>query len=249
MPRSYSERAYLTDGYFKDDTVASRPVDERMAFIRRTYLTLTLAIISLIGVEALLLQSLKTEAGMQFFGQMFASPISLIVVLALFIGGGFLARYMARATMAPPVKYLGLALYVGLQAVIMLPLLYVASVRFGTSIISEAALLTFVVFAGLTLTVFLTKKDFSFLGGIISIASWSLLGILLVAILIPGSFGVGLWFSFAVVALAAAAILYSTSNVLHHYHPSEHVGAALELFADVALLFYHILRILMLTRE
>ncbi|MEZ6142686.1 MAG: Bax inhibitor-1 family protein [Zavarzinella sp.] len=249
MPRSYSERAYLTDGYFKDDTVASRPVDERLAFIRRTYLTLTMSIIALIGMEALLLTAIEKPAGKQFMLQWFASPVSILVVLALFIGGGFLARYMARAAMPPAVKYLGLALYTGIQALFLLPIIYISTMKYGLSIVNEAALLTFVVFAGLTLTVFLTKKDFSFLGGIISIASWSLLGILLVAILIPGSFGVGLWFSFAFVALAAAAILYNTSNVLHHYHPSEHVGAALELLADVVLLFYHILRILYLTRE
>jgi len=43
--------------------------------------------------------------------------------------------------------------------------------------------------------------------------------------------------------------MYDTSNILHHYRTDEHVGAALELLADVVLLFYHILRVLMLSRN
>jgi FtsH-binding integral membrane protein len=51
------------------------------------------------------------------------------------------------------------------------------------------------------------------------------------------------------VALMCGFILYNTSNVLHHYGTHQHVAAALELFASVALLFWYILRIVMLSRE
>ncbi len=47
------------------------------------------------------------------------------------------------------------------------------------------------------------------------------------------------------VALAGAAILYDTSNILRHYHEDQYVGAALELFASVAMMFWYILRLLM----
>ena len=52
-----------------------------------------------------------------------------------------------------------------------------------------------------------------------------------------------LLFCGALVILACGFILYDTSNVLHHYRTDQHVGAALELFASLALLFYYILRI------
>lgn len=58
-------------------------------------------------------------------------------------------------------------------------------------------------------------------------------------------FGLGLLFSFALVALASGYILYDTSRVMLHYRTDQHVGAALELFASVALLFYYILQIVM----
>jgi FtsH-binding integral membrane protein len=47
------------------------------------------------------------------------------------------------------------------------------------------------------------------------------------------------------VALAAGYVLYSTSNVLHHYPVGSHVAAALALFAAVALMFWYILQLLM----
>jgi hypothetical protein len=47
------------------------------------------------------------------------------------------------------------------------------------------------------------------------------------------------------VLLAAGSILYETSNIVHHYHPNQHVAAALGLFASVALMFYYILYLLM----
>ena len=53
----------------------------------------------------------------------------------------------------------------------------------------------------------------------------------------------------AMVALAGGAILYDTSNVLHHYPEDRYVGAALQLFASVALMFWYVLRLFMSSRD
>ena len=58
-------------------------------------------------------------------------------------------------------------------------------------------------------------------------------------------FELGTWFSVAMVGFAGAAILYDTSNVLHHYPEDRYVGAALQLFASVAMLFWYVLRLFM----
>ena len=50
------------------------------------------------------------------------------------------------------------------------------------------------------------------------------------------------------IALAGGAILYDTSNVLHHYPQDRYVAASLELFASVALMFWYVLRLLMSRR-
>jgi FtsH-binding integral membrane protein len=47
------------------------------------------------------------------------------------------------------------------------------------------------------------------------------------------------------VGLAGAAILYDTSNILQRYPEDRYVGAALQLFASVAMMFWYMLRIFM----
>ena len=60
---------------------------------------------------------------------------------------------------------------------------------------------------------------------------------------------IGTFFSVAMVGFAGAAILYDTSNVLHHYPEDRYVGAALQLFASVALMFFYVLRLFMAARD
>jgi uncharacterized protein len=246
---------YLTDGYHRE-AAAYAPENARVAFIRRTYLHLAGSVALLCGIVALLLQAVRTDGGRAILAQWFGNPVMLLLVLGFFIVGGYLARVLARADMPPVVKYLGLFMYICIQAVFLLPILYVATThpKYGDSnIVTQAGLLTLITFGGLSLTVFLTKKDFSFLGYGLMLASWLLLGVIVVAIVMAAMgapvISLGIGFSFLVIALAAGYILYDTSNILHHYGTNEHVAASLELLADVVLLFWHILRVLMLTRE
>jgi FtsH-binding integral membrane protein len=73
------------------------------------------------------------------------------------------------------------------------------------------------------------------------------MGVILCAMLF--GFSLGLWFSLAMIVLAAGAILYNTSNVLLHYRLDQHVAASLSLFASVALLFWYVLLALMQSRR
>ena len=71
--------------------------------------------------------------------------------------------------------------------------------------------------------------------------------VLIVASVLFG-FELGTFFSVGMIAFAGAAILYDTSNILHHHPADRHVGAALELFASVALMFWYVLQ-LFLSRD
>ena len=113
----------------------------------------------------------------------------------------------------------------------------------GTSIIESAATTTLAIFAGLTIFVFTTKKAFSFLRGILVVASLVAGGAILCSFLF--GFGLGPFFTIAMIALAAGYILYYTSNIIHHYQTHQHVAAALALFASVALLFWYVLQLFM----
>ena len=217
--------------------MARAVASERGAFIRRTYAHLAGAVGLFILLETALVKApfaaklAETLAGSWF------------IVLGVFMLAGWVADKWARSVESVGMQYLGLLLYVVAEAVIFLPLLYVATAYGGGDTIKIAGLLTLTLFAGLTGTVFITGKDFSWMRGALMIGGFIALG-LIVASLIFG-FSLGLIFSVAMVALAGGYILYYTSNVLHHYRTDQHVAAALELFAAVALMFWYILRIFM----
>jgi FtsH-binding integral membrane protein len=215
---------------------------ERAAFIRRTYTHLAGAVLVFIGLEALLVNIPGIEG---LVGIMFASPISWLVVLGLAMGAGMVARMWAASDASPGTQYLGLGLYVVVQAVVFLPLLYIAQHFCGDYTIAAAGVFTLAIFAGLTLAVFVTGTDFSYLRPILCCAGFLAIGLIVCACIFPSVFSLGIWFSFAMVGLSCAYIIYYTSNVLHHYRTDQHVGAALALFAAVALLFWYVLQIFM----
>jgi FtsH-binding integral membrane protein len=236
--------SYTVDGYITDRPVAANALPaDRVAFIRRTYAHVAVAILAFAGMEALLL---STSLGEQFIQTVFArgGNGAMLVLLLLFVGGGYLAQYWAFAATTRPMQYAGLALYVLLEVVIFLPMLYVADRYFANQhVIAKAGIMTLTIFGGLTTAVLVTRKDFSFLGPILSVLSFGVLGLIICALIF--GLNLGTWFSFGMVGLAAAFIIYDTSNVLHRFRTDQDVGAALQLFASVALLFYYILRILM----
>lgn len=221
---------------------------ERAAFIRRTYAHLAAAILAFILLELAIFKVLVPAFELDQLMQQYVGSFGLqLVVLFAFIGVGYLARYWAMNGGSVGMQYAGLGLFVAAEAVIFVPILYIASLYGGPTIFAQAGILTLSLFAGLTATVFMTRKDFSFLGPILAIASFIMLGVVLCGFFF-GGFTLGLGFSVIGVILAAGFILYDTSNVMLHFRTDQHVAAALDLFASVAYLFFHILRILLLTR-
>jgi len=213
--------------------------DERAGFITKTYLHLAGAIGAFALLEAALLATPIAEA---LVGLMFVSQWSWLVVLGLFILVSYVAETWARSAVSPTTQYLGLGLYVVAEAIIFVPMLYIAN-RFYPGVIASAAVTTLGLFGGLTAVVFITRKDFSFLRSILMFGGLAAFGLIVVSILF--SFALGPIFTYAMIALACGYILYHTSNVLHHYRIGQHVAAALALFAAVALLFWYILRLFM----
>ena len=101
--------------------------------------------------------------------------------------------------------------------------------------------MTLVGFTALSMIVFITRKDFSFLRGLLMWGTIAAFGFILIAAFT--GFSGGWIFPALMIGLAGAYILYETSNVLHHYPEDRYVGAALALFAAVALMFWYVLRI------
>ena len=113
----------------------------------------------------------------------------------------------------------------------------------GPKLLFDAVVLSAALFGGLTAVVFVTKKDFSFLGSILTVAGFVSLGLIVCSVIF--GFNLGLVFSAAMIAVAGGAILYDTSRIIHDHKPDEYVAAALELFASMALLLWYVIRILL----
>lgn len=227
----------FTTNYTAADAIPA----ERVAFIRRTYLHVAAALAVFGLMEAYLVMS---GAGAAIAKTMLSGTWSWLIVLGLFMGVSMLANWWANSQTSKGMQYLGLTLYIVAEAIIFLPLLFMASsMAGGGAMIAQAGIVTLGLFLGLTAVVLLTKKDFSFLGPILAIGGFVALGFIFSGIIF--GFGLGSIFSFIMVAFAGAAILYNTSNILHQYRTDQHVAASLTLFASVALLFWYILQIFM----
>lgn len=219
-------------------SVADATPVERAAFIRKTYAHLAGAILAFIVLETLLMNSPLAEP---LVNLMLGGRYAWLIVLGAFMGVSWLANSWANSDTSPAMQYLGLGLYIVAETIIFLPLLLIASYYAGGNVIMNAAIVTLGLFAALTAIVFFTRRDFSFLAPVLTIGGFVALGVIAAGIVF--GFTLGLLFSAIMVLFAAGAILYATSNVLHHYRPTQHVAASLSLFASVALLFWYILNI------
>jgi len=220
--------------------VADAAGDTRAAFVRRTYMHLAGAIFAFILLESALFQTAIPET---FVGLLGTSRYAWLIVMGAFMGISYLAENWANSGTSEQMQYAGLGLYVVGEALIFVPLLYLAVNVAGPDVLLTAAVMTLLLFAGLTYTAITTQKDFYFLGSVLKIGGFIALGVIVCSALF--GFTLGLIFSAVMVMFAAAAVLYNTSNILHRYNPAQHVAASLSLFASVALLFWYVLRIVM----
>jgi uncharacterized protein len=224
-----------SESYYQTSAVAGMGAQARGTFVSRTYGHLFGAVMGFILIEVFLF---KTGLALTLARAMIG--VSWLLVLGGFVVVSWLASRVAHTAVSKPAQYAALAGFVVAEAIIFVPLLFIADYR-APGTITSAATVTFLAFSALTAVVFLTGKDFSFLRGILMWAG--IVALCLIAAGVLFGFQLGTFFSVAMVALAGGAILYDTSNILHHYPEDRYVAAALELFASVALMLWYVLRL------
>ena len=227
---------------FTNQLVAMSTEEQKASFYRKTYMHVALAILAFIFVETALLMVVPAELIM--------GMVSKNYVWLMIIGGFWLASMLAEKwTMASSrsMQYAGLGFYVLLEAIIFLPLIYIAVAYTGGKVILQAGLITFMLFIGLTGVALTSKRDFSFLRSVLIIGGFISLGLIIAGWIFQ--FNLGLWFSAGMVFLAGASILYQTNQLKNVYTTEQYVGASLQLFASVMLLFWYVLRILMSRKD
>lgn len=216
--------------------VSELSVEDRSAFIWKCYAHVVGAILSFVVIEAYLL---TTGVALKLAIMMQGSPF---LVLGAFMLVSWGATHLAHKLTSKPAQYAAFGALVGIWSLLFAPMLYMAeATAHGT--IDSAAGVTLLGTIGLIATAMITRKDFSFLRGLLV---W---GFMLAIVAIIGSlifgFNLGTWFSVAMIGFAGAAVLYDTSNIMHHYPQDRYVAASMQLFASIAMMFWYILRLFM----
>jgi hypothetical protein len=219
----------------------SAQVDSRSVFIMRTYTHVVGGILGFILVELALF-----ESGLAQTIAHFMLGFSWMLILGAFMLVGWLATRTAQTSTSIGMQYFAYAAYVVAEALIFVPLLYIANLK-APGTIDSATLVTALGAGGLMIVAHQTRKDFSFLRGILM---WGgVVAIIAVVGALVFGFQLGTWFSVAMIGFAGAAVLYDTSNIIHVYPEDRYVAAAMQLFASIALMFWYVLRLLMGSRN
>lgn len=220
--------------------VSALATEDRASFIWKCYAHVVGAILALVAIETYLFSS---GAAAPIANAMMQSPmIVLIGFVALSWGAGHVAHRL-ESTMA---QYAAFGAFVVLWAVMFVPILAIAlqmDARSGGNMIESAAITTVAGCVGLIATVMITRKDFSFLRGVLVWGFFIAIG--LIAASWAFGWNLGTWFSVGMIGFAGVAVLYDTSNIMHHYPENKYVAASMALFASIAMMFFYILRLFM----
>lgn len=243
--------------------VATLGVSDRVDFLRKTYGLLGLSLIAWPILTALIF---KMMPGVGLKLLQLGGGFGWLLVIGGFMLVGHIAQRLASSETSRGLQLAGLGLEVAAWSFLLQPILWILALKFGprnmfmvdaggapvlsaaaTSVLLQAVVITLSIFVGLTLVVFLTKKDFSFMRGVLTICSFAALGVVVASILF--GFSLGALFCGFMVLLMGGYILYQTSILMSQWPPTAYVAAALMLFSTVATLFWYVIQLLMSRRD
>ncbi len=214
-----------------ENSAAAAGTDAKMRFIAKVYNILGLGILGSIVAGFLAYTFVKTPSMGMLYG--LSGAWFLIVLISGFI--------KPKSSTLAGTLFALFAVVAGTMFGIIANVL----VQVGLGMIfAQAAVMTAVVFGGLTAYVHITKKDFSYLAGFLVIFSLILFVFGIFTIFVRSSM-MSLVYSAGGVALFSFYILFDTSRIIHRAHPDEAVYGAFMLFIDIAYLFWFILSILL----
>lgn len=216
----------------------------RATFLQRTYGHLLGAIVLFTLIEVVLF---KTGVAWSLAQTMLGGHSSMWL---LWLGGfmliAFIATRFADQAESLGKQYLGLVLYIAALSIIFIPLLVIAN-TYAPGVIETSAVITLVGFSALTAIVFITRKDFSFMRTLLMWGTFAALGFIVVGAI--AGFSGGVIFPILMIALMGGWILHDTSEILLKYPEDRYVGAALTLFASIAMMFYYVVLLLLRSRD
>ncbi|HEX8475780.1 MAG TPA: Bax inhibitor-1/YccA family protein [Pyrinomonadaceae bacterium] len=217
-------------GAMQTPTAQHATVAERMSFVRKVYALFFAATLFAIGGVAI---------GMSSMELMQAIASHPWITLLLLIGGVWGAEAVRHVRGVNLVALFG---FTTLTGVIISPLMFIVSQRNPASIL-QAGVLTVGIFGALTAYVFISKRDFSFLRGMVTVG---LVVVVLAALLnmFMASSALGFGIAAASLLLFSGFVLYDTSNIIRRYPTNEYVAGALSLYLDAFNIFLALIRLL-----
>ena len=231
--------------------------EARVRYLRKVYGLLTAAAFVAIFVGFAVTALSPTEKMRDPYGHAVAVPMLVALMLrapalqyAMF-GALFVATIVA--SWISKVRYLNVAALLGVSALMGLqaaPMIFIAQWKaaMGTTISSTPVTSTFLmvglVFVSITAYIFVTRKDFSFLGAALTMGFFVIFGAGILAIFLKSDV-----FSLAVASAGAifsgVFLLYVTSYIFRNSEMDDPVGDALALLVQLRNLFVFLLRIFM----
>jgi len=218
--------------------VAALPTEGRSALIWQCYAHVVGALLAVLAIETYLFSS---GVAWQIAEPMLNSPM---LVLAAFIGLSWGASHFAHTLKSTTSQYVAFAVLVVAWSLMFVPMLAMALIMDQSgSMIESAAVVTLFGCAALVATVMITRKDFSFLRSVLVWGFFIAMGLIATSLIF--GWNLGTWFSVGMIGFAGVAVLYDTSNIMHHYPQDKYVAASMALFSSIAMMFWYILRLFM----
>jgi modulator of FtsH protease len=230
--------------------VSEGTVSERLDFLKRVYFWVLAALVVCALSAAISIKSGVTE-------DMLTSSMNNFVFWILMMAGLGVATAIAHRGRHKPglnvVLFAGFAAVFGFILSILILLAMVitaanpdyalANHDYDLTLVYQALGATVSVFVGLTYVAFTTKKDLSFMRGMLTAALIGFLVLILMGFIFESN-----WFHLIIsgfgILLFSGYILYDTQNVMKKYPANEHVAGAITLFTDFFFLFWNILSFL-----
>ena len=228
----------MQDNFGQMTVAAADSVEARSQFIWKCYAHVVGAILAFAAIEVYLFSSGIAQAIAP------AMMNSWLLVLGAFILVSWGATHVAHRLESKVTQYAAFAVFVFAEALIFAPMLLMAMLMDPSgTMVESAATVTVVGCVGLIATAMITRKDFSFMRGLLVWGGMLALGAIAGSLIFGANLGT--WFSVAMIGFAGIAVLYDTSNIMHHYPSDKYVAASMALFASIAMMFWYILRLFM----
>ena len=212
------------------DQVVSRSEESILAtnkVLRNTYALLSMTLLFSAGTAALAMTMGLPHPG-------------LIVSLVVMFGGLFAINALKNSAWALPVLFAWTGFF-GLSVGPMLNM-YLQAFSNGQELIMMAMGGTGVTFLGLSAYVLTSRKDFSFMGGMLR-AGMIVVILAMIGLMFFPVPAASLAMSAAVVMLMSGFILYDTSNIVQG-HQTNYILATVGLYLNIYNLFIHLLHLI-----